>query len=143
MYLCALGRRTMNILVADDDAVHVELVSTRLRSAGFDVAVARDAMQAMMLAVRAKPAVILLDINMPGGTGMQTLRQLKAHADTGTIPVIVVSGSGDPEMPRRMMALGAADYLRKPFDFEDVLRILSRVTGRTLSSQVRLKYKVV
>src|SRR2546425_12916666 len=59
LYLWAPGRRTMNILVADDDAVHVELVSTRLRSAGFDVAVARDAMQAMMLAVRAKPAVIL------------------------------------------------------------------------------------
>jgi CheY-like chemotaxis protein len=132
----------MNILVADDDAVHVQLVSTRLRSAGFEVAVARDAMQAMMLAVRSKPAVVLLDINMPGG-GLQTLRQLKSHADTSTIPVVVVSGSDDPGMPERVIALGAADYLRKPFDLDDVLRILSRVTGRTLSSQVALKYKVV
>ena len=114
-----------------------------MRAAGFDVVVARDAMQALMVAMRSKPAVILLDINMPGGTGMQTLRQLKANATTSLIPVIIVSGSDDSALVERVMALGAADYLRKPFDFDDVLRILSRVTGKPLNSQVRSLTRVV
>lgn len=119
----------MRILVADDDLIHIQLVSTRLRVYGFEVQVARDAMQAVMAAVRGKPAAILLDINMPGSNGIEALRQLKANSITFTIPVIVVSGSVDAELPKKLRALGAEDFLRKPFDFSELLGILNRVTG--------------
>ena len=119
----------MNILVADDEAVHIQLMTTRLRANGFSVVVARDAMQVLMAAARCKPAAILLDINLPGGTGLQALKRLKANVNTNSIPVVVVSGNDDPSLPDAVKQLGAEDFLHKPFEFEDVLRILMRVAG--------------
>lgn len=123
----------MTILVGDDDAVHLHLVSTRLRARGYEVVMARDAMQVLMAALRSKPAAILLDVNLPGGTGLQALKQLKSSMVTNPIPVIVVTGNEDPKLPETMMKLGAEDFLRKPFDFDDLLHILARVTGQALS----------
>ena len=128
----------MKILVADDDPVHIQLVSSRLRGSGFEITVARDAMQALMLAVRGKPDAILLDINMPGGTGIQALKQLKANSSTFTIPVIVVSGSDDPNLLQQLRTLGAEDFLRKPFDFSELLGRLHRVTGGPVNQQLKV-----
>ena len=133
----------MKILIADDDPTHIQLVSARLRANGFDVLIARDAMQALMLTLRGQPAAILLDINMPGGTGMQTLRQLKANPASNAIPVIVVSGSDDPDLIKKLTLLGAADFLRKPFVFDDLLRILERTTNRPLQHPLKSQYRIV
>jgi CheY-like chemotaxis protein len=126
----------MTILVADDDAVHLHLVNTRLRAKGYDVVIARDAMQVLMVAMRSKPAAILLDVNMPGGTGLQALKQLKSSMMTNPIPIIVITANDDPKLPETMMKLGAEDFLRKPFNFDDLLRILARVTGQELGPAV-------
>jgi CheY-like chemotaxis protein len=133
----------MKILIADDDPVHIQLVSAQLRAEGFQVLVARDSMQALMLTLRGKPNAVLLDVNMPGGTGLQTLRQLKASPDTKPIPVIVVSGSDDPELIKKLTQLGAEDFLRKPFAADDLLRILARVTGKPLQHPLKSHYRIV
>ena len=107
----------VKVIVADDDRVMSQLLCTLLRSEGHEAIPAFDAMQALMFAMRAPlPGLVVLDINMPGGAGIETLRKLKHSAKTGGVPVIVVSGSGDPAMPGAARALGAADVLQKPVD---------------------------
>lgn len=120
----------MRVLVADDDRVISHLLCAVLREVGHDPVPAFDAMQAMMFAMRApQPDVILLDINMPGGTGVEALKKLKASAKTMLIPVVVLSGSLDPTMPEVMKELGAVDYLPKPAQLPAVLEALERVAG--------------
>lgn len=121
----------MRVLVADDDRIISHLLCTVLRDVGHQPVPAFDAMQAMMFAMRApQPDVILLDINMPGGTGVEALRKLKASAKTMLIPVVVLSGSLDPTMPEVMRGLGAEEYMAKPPQLPDVVAALERVAGR-------------
>jgi CheY-like chemotaxis protein len=120
----------MRVLVADDDRVISHLLCAVLREAGHQPVPAFDAMQTMMFAMRApQPDVILLDINMPGGTGVEALRKLKASAKTMLIPVVVLSGSLDPAMPGVMLELGADEFLSKPPQLPEVIAALERVAG--------------
>lgn len=124
----------MTVLIADDDRVHVQLVSSRLKKLGFDVAVAFDAMQAFTIAIRTGPAAVLLDVNMPGGTGIEVLKRLKNSSKTNQIPVIVVSGSIDAKTAGAVKDLGAEAYLPKPVDFDQLLQTLYRVLGMPFES---------
>src|SRR5213593_1470924 len=71
-------------------------------------------MQVMMLAMRARPDAIVLDINMPGGTGMEALKKLKASVKTAHIPVLVLSGSINPADQSTVIELGASEFLASP-----------------------------
>jgi CheY-like chemotaxis protein len=106
------------ILIADDDPVLIATVSGGLKSRGYTIVVARDAMQAVMFSVQQQPDVILLDINMPAGTGLGALTRLQASARTASIPVIVMSGSTDLTLPATVRAEGARGFFRKPVDFD-------------------------
>ncbi len=124
----------MRILVADDDRVISTLICGVLAKGGHRPTPALDAMQALMFAMRAPaPEVILLDVNMPGGTGVEALRKLKLSTRTRTIPVIVVSGVDDPDMPACMRELGALDVLAKPVDPAQLLEAVDRVAGRAVA----------
>jgi len=116
----------MKVLLADDDRVFVEHVSTRLREKGHTVTVAVDAMQAFMFAMKNLPDVILLDINMPGGTGSDVLKKLKMSGKTSHIPVVVVSSDQDPALDARVTKLGASRFLRKPLRFDALYEALGR-----------------
>lgn len=114
-----------NILVVDDDRVLSHLIASLLRGKGHKVMTAFDAVQAMMMAIRAPlPDAIILDINMPGGSGEDTLRKLKMSTKTAQIPVIVLSGSIDDEGRTRVRALGADAALAKPLVPEDLFSAL-------------------
>ena len=92
---------------------------------------AYDAMQALMFAIRPPiPALIILDINMPGGTGIEALRKLKLSAKTSTIPVIVLSGNTDADVPQQVKSLGAEEFLAKPIDPEILLDSIRRALGQ-------------
>jgi CheY-like chemotaxis protein len=119
----------MNVLIADDDRVLTRLLAAQLQAKGWQVEVAHDAMQALMFAMRSRPAVIALDINMPGGTGYEVLKKLQQSARTEQIPVLVVSGSIDPDEEQKVLALGAAAFLRKPLDPQTLHDALSRLGG--------------
>ncbi len=111
----------MTILIADDDRVLTGLLTARLKKDGFKVIVAFDAMQAIMAALRSPPAAVLLDVNMPGGTGLQVLRQLRNSIKTSQVPIIVISSSLEPETEKKVRELGADDYVPKPPDYEQLL----------------------
>jgi two-component system KDP operon response regulator KdpE len=108
----------MNLLIADDDRILTSLLATRLRSRGWNVDVAQDSMQAVMFAIRTQPSVILLDLNMPGGSGFDVLRKLKVSVRTSRIPVVVLSASHTPEDERQVEELGVAAFLEKPVDLD-------------------------
>lgn len=117
------------VLIADDDKVLSHLLGSRLRAKGWQVEIAMDAMQTLMFAMRSAPGVITLDINMPGGTGIEALKKLKQSVRTSQIPVVVISGSIDPKDEPMVLALGAAAFIRKPPDIEELHETLLRVTG--------------
>src|SRR6185437_5090497 len=106
------------ILIADDDPLITSILSSTLSTRGYTVSIARDAMQAVMFAVQQQPDLVLLDINMPAGTGLGAIKRLKASARTSSIPVVVVSGSSDLTLPATVRAEGAKAFFRKPVDLE-------------------------
>jgi CheY-like chemotaxis protein len=105
------------VLVADDDPLFVEIVRAVLQPRGWQVQAAHDSMQVMMYALRTpEPEVILLDVDMPGGTGLAALRRLKQSVRTSGIPVVVISATQDPAIPGQVASLGATGFLAKPVD---------------------------
>ncbi len=119
----------MKILVADDDPLIVQLLRSGLRAQGWDVVVAADAMQVSMFAMNTLPDAILLDINMPGGTGVTALKRLKQSVKTAHIPVVVLSGTTDPGIPDIVRDMGAQRFLPKPVDLDEVVRVLNELMG--------------
>ncbi len=120
----------MKIIVADDDRVLSELVCAIVRQGGHMPIPAYDSMQTLMFAMRPPvPDLIILDINMPGGTGLDALIKLKRSARTSPIPVLVLSGSTEQDMPEQVRALGAVRFLAKPIDPEALAQAIRRVFG--------------
>jgi CheY-like chemotaxis protein len=118
----------VKILVADDDRVLSQLVCAVVRQAGHTPIAAFDAMQALMFAIRPPmPALIILDINMPGGTGLEALKKLKLSARTAPIPVVVLTGSEEADMPDQVKALGATEFVAKPIDPDALTAVIQRV----------------
>jgi PAS domain S-box-containing protein len=99
------------ILVVDDEASARELLGSYLESAGYGVAVASSSAEAMRKAAQLQPSAITLDILMSGGSGFETLYQLKNSPKTVNIPMIVVSVVDQKQLG---FTLGAAEYLVKP-----------------------------
>jgi CheY-like chemotaxis protein len=116
------------ILIADDSRFQVQLLASYLGK-GFEVTSASDALQAWMAALRSKPDVILLDINMPGGTGLEVLKRLRMSTKTQHIPVIVVSGNESEETEKAVRDLGAADFLHKPVEKNQLCDTVNRALG--------------
>ncbi len=109
----------MKVLIADDDKLIDAAFSAVFRKHGWQTVVAFDAMQALMFAKQTPmPDVILLDISMPGGSGLMALERLKSAKLTAGIPVVVVSGSDDPGLPDKVKGMGAVGFVKKPVDPE-------------------------
>jgi len=115
------------ILVADDDRVFSRLICERLNRHGFKAMAVFDATQAVVLAMRQPFEAILLDISMPGGTGVEVLKRLKASLKTNLTPVIVITGKEGDEVRSTSESLGADRFLRKPVEFEELARVLHEI----------------
>ena len=118
------------ILIADDDPVITQMLTSALTERGYAFAVARDAMQTVMFAIQQQPSAIVLDINMPAGTGHLALTRLQASARTSTIPVIVLSGSTDASLASTVRAQGAVGFFRKPVDLVALFARLEELVPR-------------
>lgn len=110
-----------DVLVVDDTAANLEVVSQVLEDAGCEVAVALDGDRALKLAQLHPPDLILLDIQMPGIDGFETCRQLKAHPKTVTIPIIFMTALNDADSKIKGFNAGAVDYITKPFQEQELL----------------------
>ncbi|HSK36264.1 MAG TPA: ATP-binding protein [Actinomycetota bacterium] len=111
------------VVVIDDDRRSIDLLTVYLEAAGLRVVSASDGRRGVELIRALKPAIVVLDILLPGLDGWQVLESLKADPATAAIPVMVVSILDERG---RGLALGAAEYLVKPVSREGVLDALAR-----------------
>ena len=119
-----LNTSKKRILVAEDEADVLQLVNLALQRAGFEVLKAEDGAAAVRLAREHSPALIVMDIMMPGMTGLEACRLLKQDSRTMRIPVVMLTAKAE-EVDRIVgLELGADDYVTKPFSPRElVLRI--------------------
>ena len=111
------------VLVVDDERATRELITRGLEKEGFRPLAAASGEEALRLARERKPDVISLDVLMPGMDGWTVLKALKADPLTSAIPVVMVSMLDDRDIGH---ALGASDYLTKPFDRQKLVAALRR-----------------
>ncbi|MEM9088603.1 MAG: response regulator [Cyanobacteria bacterium P01_F01_bin.53] len=109
------------VLIVDDMPTNVEVLAGALMKAGYQVAVALDGESAIAQIQYKSPALILLDVMMPGIDGFETCRRLKASPDTQDIPIIFMTALSEPVSKAKGFDLGAVDYITKPFEAEEVL----------------------
>jgi PAS domain S-box-containing protein len=112
-----------HVLIVEDDRDTVGLLSATMRQIGFTPLVAADGYEALAMARRYRPELILLDLRLPGMDGYEALTHLKRDAVTQTIPIVTISAHvADTEQERkRLIALGASSFLPKPFSIGDLL----------------------
>jgi DNA-binding response OmpR family regulator len=115
------------ILVADDDEHIVELVSLYLRKAGYQVETAFDGDETLRKARDLKPALLVLDVMMPGPDGLQVCRQLRRK---GNIPIVLLTARGSDIDKIAGLRLGADDYVTKPFNPDELIARVDTVLRR-------------
>jgi DNA-binding response OmpR family regulator len=120
----------MNILVAEDDRVQSRLLEKHLLGRGFEVQIAFDANTAWEKALKERPDVILLDLQMPGGTGLGFLKKRNSSSIHRHIPVIVITAVEDPLVLRMAEQNGARSVLSKPVDMKRLDATLESVRSQ-------------
>lgn len=109
------NRKTL--LVVDDDPEIVAMLSTRLEARGYQVLTASDGKEALAEAKRRRPALIVLDVMMPGKSGWEVARALKQDPVTDSIKVIMLTAIGEQVNEMTSPLYGADAHFDKPFDF--------------------------
>jgi len=117
------------VLIADDSRFQRMTLASFLMPKKCEVVFAVDAMQTFMMAPRSNPNLILLDINMPGGSGIEVLKRLRVSNRTQQIPVIVISSEQNPATESMARELGAVDFLHKPVDEKILANAVDHVLG--------------
>ena len=114
------------VVVADDDPVTTTLVETTLQKAGFRPVVAANGQAAMRAILSEKPAVLILDLGMPGMNGFDVLERLNMLTSLVRPKVLVMSAGREVAEVKRALDLGADDYLAKPFDPQELIARVNR-----------------
>jgi len=117
-------KKRPHIMVVDDDREMLRMVERTLELEGYDVTVAADGSSALALLDDCKPDLVILDIMMPSPDGYQVLDSMRQRSD---VPVIMLTARREVASLDKALALGADDYIRKPFR---VLELLARIQAK-------------
>lgn len=115
------------VVVADDDATTVVMISTILKHFNFECEIARNGEEALEIARKKKPDLVLLDVSMPQMDGFQALTALRGDSATRNTPVILVSAHHDEAEVVKGFSLGANDYVTKPFNSGELMARINRI----------------
>src|SRR5205085_6569941 len=122
------GRK--RILVVDDEKDLVDLITYNLQRNGYDFLAASSGTDALEIAQREQPDLIILDLMLPGIDGTEVARRLKADPRTAAVPIIMLTAKGEETDVVVGLTLGADDYVTKPFSMKILLARLSTVLRR-------------
>ena len=128
----------INVLVIEDEIIFADVVKKYLEKKGFAVNVVHELAAARDLLNKITPSIILLDMRLPDGSGLDLLSTLQSNHKL-PVPVLVMSAYGELEDAVSAMKLGAADYLRKPIDLDELLIAINKVLEQDVLSR-RLEY---
>jgi CheY-like chemotaxis protein len=117
------SRRLPRLLIVDDDDSVVNVLQEYFATAGYQVEFAQHGGDALTLIQHDPPDVVLLDVVMPGMNGVEVLQRILAlHA---ALPVIILTARADPALAQQTRALGAFEYVTKPFEFSHLAQVVS------------------
>lgn len=119
-------QRAPRVLCIDDDPEVSRCIELRLREFQVEVVRAYFGMQGFWEAATDHPDLIVMDVAMPNGDGRFVLQSLRNNSDTKNIPIIILTGMRDCELPNEMFALGANQFLTKPLCFDQLAHEISR-----------------
>lgn len=119
----------MRILVVDDDAQILTALRINLAARGYDVSLARSGPEALEVAATVKPDLVVLDLGLPGFSGIQVIEGLRGWTE---VPILVVSGRTDSADKVDALDAGADDYVTKPFAIDELLARLRALGRRSL-----------
>jgi CheY-like chemotaxis protein len=112
------------ILVVEDDPQVARLITLVLQRNGYESHVVSDGASALARAKEARPAMIFADLTIRGMSGAALCSALKAEAETKNIPYVILSG--DRDIAEKARVCGADDYMGKPFEFDDLIRLVNK-----------------
>jgi methyl-accepting chemotaxis protein/ActR/RegA family two-component response regulator len=123
----SIGNEKKKILMVDDDAIHLEMVDNVLRNE-YDITTAKSGKEALGLFYQGLvPQLILLDLIMPGMDGWNTYNRIKAIGNLHDTPIAFFTVSNDPEDIKHAYEIGAIDYIKKPYDKDDLLNRIGKI----------------
>jgi two-component system cell cycle response regulator DivK len=125
------GVRRQTILVVDDDTANLKLARFVLEADGFEVVEAVDAVSVFEVLKTCEPALIVMDIQLPGMDGWELTRRLKSNFATRHIPIVAMTAYGVTGDEEHALAAGAVEYVVKPISTTELPRIVRRhLAGR-------------
>lgn len=119
-----------NLLIAEDDPDIRELISFRLSAAGHAVTAVEDGPSALDAAADALPDLVLLDVMMPGLSGIDVCRALRAQSETADLPVILLTARSQEADVQAGFRAGADDYMTKPFSPRELVSRINALLAR-------------
>ena len=124
--MCKSNKR---VLVVEDFEDNRFMMRRLLEMAGYEVLEATDGEEAMVVAERERPALILMDLSLPRVDGLAATRQIRQHPELSAVPIVAVSAHDSSDFHAEALAAGCNDYVAKPIDFDQLDDLLSRVLG--------------
>jgi CheY-like chemotaxis protein len=119
------GKARFIVLVADDNEVAQRLCKRVLEKAGYTVLIAGDGLQAVDVAMKDRPSMILMDVAMPGIDGLEAMRRIKGEMPS--MPIVIASAHSMASDRERFLAAGADNVLSKPFRLADLISIVDQL----------------
>ena len=121
---------TPYILIVDDEWMNRELLEAYLKMGGYRVGQANNGEKALEMVADQPPALVMLDVRLPGISGFEVCRRLKEAATTRVIPVVMVTALDSTEDQQQITAAGADGFIAKPFEMDALLaKVRSLLAG--------------
>ena len=131
------------IIVIEDEPDIQEIITYNLKREGYQVAAVRDGREGLTLVRNQAPALVILDLMLPGMDGLSVCQQLRADPLTRDVPIIMVSAKGEESDVVIGLGLGADDYVPKPFSPRELLARVKAVLRRTSAREAPAAERIV